>query len=127
MQPAHLQGGVAAHRQPDQMRGLDLQGVEHLDDIPNGPLPGVGRGIGRHLRRQIAAGGQRDAPELVLQALDLAGPAAVVAGVFVQEQHRRPVAVIGDVKAHPVGRFDEITGCHRSSFRTPVRSPHRGT
>jgi hypothetical protein len=101
---ADLQGGVAAHRQADDVRLVDLEMIEHRDRVVAEIFIAVDVRGSRHVRRRIAARGIDDAAMLAREMPHLRLPAAVVAGEFVHEQNRRAAAGFLVIEAHAVFR-----------------------
>lgn len=99
-----LQHGVAAHRQPNEVRAIELEVVEHGDAIAHPMQIGIGIGVIRHVGRRIAARRISDAAAALAEFAHLRLPAAVVAGKFVHEHDGRALPDFLVVKAHVVGR-----------------------
>jgi hypothetical protein len=99
-----LQGGIAAHRQADEMRALDSKMVECGDAIAHHMQIGIGLRIGRHVGRRIAARGISDAAMALAEFAHLRLPAAMVGSEFVHEQDRRARSGFLVIQLHVVGR-----------------------
>ena len=83
-----VQRGEAAHGQADHVRPADAQAVQHRDRVGDRALLGVGRRVGGHVRRRVAAGRVGHAAVAAGEEPDLRLPAPVVAGELVDEQQR---------------------------------------
>src|SRR5438034_5815062 len=87
-----VQGCETAHRQPDDMRAVELQMIQHRDDVVARVGLGIARRILRHVGGRKAARIEGDATEVAREKAHLRLPAAIVAGEFMDEQQRHAAA-----------------------------------
>ena len=78
----------SAHGVPHHVRLIDAERIHHGDHIVAGDLLRVTAGIGRHVGRRIAALAVADAAMLPAKVAHLRLPAAVIAGIFMDEHDR---------------------------------------
>src|SRR5450755_3728119 len=106
---AHIVGlsmggySIAAHRQADDVRSVDLEMIEHGDGVAHHVQVAVGVARGRHVGRRITAKGISDAAVALAEFAQLRLPAAVIAGEFVHEQNRRALPYFFVIEPHVVG------------------------
>src|SRR5207302_32583 len=85
---AEMQRGEGAHRQPDNVRALDAERIEHTADIVAGARLRVALELLRNVGGRIAARVIRDAAIAAREMAQLRLPAASVARELVHEQQR---------------------------------------
>ena len=83
-----LQGGKAAHRNPDNMGLLDLEALHDVANVVAGALLRVAVKILRHIRRRITARIERDAAIAAPEKPHFCLVAAIVVGKFMNEDDR---------------------------------------
>ena len=83
-----MQHGKAAHGDTDHVRAVDLEMVEHREDVIARMILGVARGIVRDVGGRKPARRKGDAAEVAREEAQLRLPAAVVAGELVDEDER---------------------------------------
>src|SRR5436190_14588090 len=103
MPQAGVEHGEATHRQPDQVGPLDLEMVEHRQEVGHGVLLRVLRRVGGHVRRRVAASVIGDAPVAPREMPHLGLPAAVVARELVHEDDGDTFTGVFVVEADAVG------------------------
>ena len=95
-----LQRGIAAHGQPDEMRAVDLQMIEHRNRVSHDVHVAVSRRIARHVGRFVSARRVGDAAIALAELAQLRFPAAMVAGELVHEQNRHALADLFVIELH---------------------------
>ena len=98
-----LQTGIAAHRQADEMRGIDLEVIEHRHRVAHDVVVAVDIRVCRHIGRRVAARRIGDAAVALAELAHLRLPAAVVGGEFVHEQNGRALPDLLVIKPHFIG------------------------
>ena len=84
------------------MRALDPEMVEHGEDVGGGAGLAVGGGIGRHVRRRIAARAIADGAIGTTEIAHLVVPTAVIAGELMHEDQWRAAAGLLVVEFHDI-------------------------
>ena len=106
---AEMGGREAAHGQADDVRLVDLQGIEHGADVVAGTRLGIALDLGGHVGGRIAARIVGDGAVTPAEMAKLRLPGSDVAGEFVHEYDRNPSAdllveqlhaVVGDEMGH---------------------------
>ena len=101
---ADMQRRRCAHRMADDMRLVDLQRIHQRDDVVARDVLAVARRIGRHIRRRITALAVGDAAMGAREVAKLRLPGAVIARIFVDENHGTPGPDFLVIELGPVGR-----------------------
>jgi hypothetical protein len=83
-----VQGGVAAHGEPTDVRLGDPDGVEQSSDVVGRLLLGVDRGIFGHVGGRVPTGVEGDRAVAAAEEAHLRSPALNVAGELVHEDER---------------------------------------
>ena len=83
-----MQRGKAAHRQADEVRGLDRQGVEHGADVVAGAVLRIALHVVGHVGGRIAARVVGNAAVTPAEMPHLQFPRTMVAGEFMHEDDR---------------------------------------
>jgi hypothetical protein len=102
MTKSEVERREAAHRQPDDVRLVDLQVIENGQDVVGCADLAVARGLLRHIRRRVAARAPGDAAMALAEMAHLHLPRAVVGGELVDEDDGRARAGLLVVELHAV-------------------------
>ena len=100
-----MEGREAAHAQAHHMGALDVQVVEDGDRIRHRMGLAVGVCVLRHVRGGIAAGVVGDAAVAPREVAELRLPTQIIAGEFVDEEHRMAGPGLLVVELGPVRRL----------------------
>ena len=95
-------GREAAHGQADDVRLVDLQGIEHGADVVAGARLRIALDLGGHVGGRIAARIVGDGAVAPAEMAKLRLPGADVAGEFVHEYDRNPGADLLVEQLHAV-------------------------
>src|SRR5262245_20296560 len=101
-----MQCRVAAHGMPDNMCLLDLERIHDCDDVITRNVLAVLRAIFWHIGRWIAALTVGDTTMGAGEISHLHLPSAVVASVFMDEDHRRTDSGFFVIEPRPISRSD---------------------
>ena len=118
MAQAEMQGGKAAHREPDDVGRAVAHGAHHVGQVLGRADLIVGADALRHIGGRIAARAVRRAMVMAGKETDLWVPAARVAGKFVHENKRRPAANRASFNL-PETRVDVLNGATISAAKSP--------
>ena len=111
-----MQCGERAHREPDYVRALDAERIEHAADVVPCARLRITLDVLRHVRRRVSAGVVGDAAVAAREMAQLRLPAAMVAAELVNEHDRRAgagflvvelYAVIGGERRHMAFYVDD--------------------
>src|SRR5262245_13835899 len=103
---ADVQRSVAAHGVADDMRFFDLQGIHDRDHVVARNVLAVFRAVFGHVGWRITALAVSDAAMGTGEEAHLHLPSAIVAGVFMDEDHRRTASGFFDVEPRPISSCD---------------------
>ena len=98
-----MQRGVGAHRVTDDVRLVDTERVHHRDHVVTGEVLRVAGRVGGYVRGWISALTVGDAAMLAAEMAQLRFPAAIVAGILVNEDDRRARPDLFHVELYAVG------------------------
>ena len=104
MAEAEMQRRKSAHRQADDMRLVDLQMVQHRPDVIRRARLRIFPNVLRHIGWRITARIVRDRSMPLTEMPHLRLPAAIVAGVFMHEDHRPTGARFFVIQSNPIIR-----------------------
>ena len=111
---------VAAHRQPDDDRALDLQRVEHRGDVVGVAIHRVRRRCGRVTE---AAEVDRNAARFGDERADLRLPHRAIQRKGVQKHHRQSRADVVERDLRVVDECDHSGSGHAGACRATLREP----
>ena len=101
-----MKRGERAHRQPDHVRALDAERIEHAARVVARSRLGVALDLRRHVGRRIAARVVRDAAVAARKMPQLRLPASAIAGELVHEEDRGSRAGLLEKQPDAVVRGD---------------------
>src|SRR2546422_452207 len=108
---AEMQRRKGAHRQPDDVRALDAERIEHAADVVAGTRLRVALELLRDVGGRIAARVIRDAAIAAREMAQLRLPAAMIARELVDEHDGCARAGVFIVEPHAVVRGNERVHC----------------